>query len=101
MTQIRSRIYEIADRETMMTDFAPVHRQGSVWPPRVAVVGLGQMGLPVALRLLAAAFRVTGCRRREPPAPFLKAGGRGCSRPAPDGDNCSMLAQGVPPGRAL
>jgi hypothetical protein len=60
----------------MMTDFAPVHRQASVWPGAVAVVGLGQMGLPIALRLLAAAFRVTGCRRREPPAPFLAAGGR-------------------------
>ena len=61
----------------MMTDFAQVHRQASDWPGAVAVVGLGQMGLPIALRLLAAAFRVTGCRRREPPAPFLAAGGRG------------------------
>jgi L-threonate 2-dehydrogenase len=84
-----------------MTDFAPVHRQGSVWPPRVAVVGLGQMGLPVALRLLAAAFRVTGCRRREPPAPFLKAGGRGCSSPAQAVDSCPIVLTVLPSAQAL
>ena len=50
-----------------MTDFAPVHMHESVSPGTVAVVGLGQMGLPIALRLLAAGFRVAGYRRREPP----------------------------------
>jgi L-threonate 2-dehydrogenase len=84
-----------------MTDFAPVHRQGSVWPSTVAVVGLGQMGLPIALRLLAAAFRVTGCRRREPPAPFLDAGGRGCSSPAQAVDSCPVVLTVLPSAEAL
>jgi L-threonate 2-dehydrogenase len=85
----------------MMTDFAPVHRQASVWPGAVAVVGLGQMGLPIALRLLAAAFRVTGCRRREPPAPFLAAGGRGCSSPAQAADSCPVVLTLLPSAEAL
>lgn len=85
----------------MTTDCAPVHRQGSVSLDAVAVVGLGQMGLPIALRLLAARFRVTGCRRRKPPAPFLRAGGRGCSSPAHAADRCPVVLTVLPSADAL
>lgn len=44
--------------------------------PVVGLVGLGTMGLPVALRLLEAGFEVLGCRRNAVPEEFLAAGGR-------------------------
>jgi len=84
-----------------MTNFTPVHKQGIAWPGTVAVVGLGRMGLPIALRLLAAGFRVTGCRRREPPAPLLNAGGHGCSTPAQAADSCSVVVTVLPSPEAL
>jgi 3-hydroxyisobutyrate dehydrogenase len=84
-----------------MTDFAPVHMHESVSPGTVAVVGLGQMGLPIALRLLAAGFRVAGCRRREPPAPFLAAGGRGCPSPAQAADSYPIVLTVLPSAEAL
>jgi L-threonate 2-dehydrogenase len=67
----------------------------------VGVVGLGNLGLPLALRLLAAGFRVGGNRRREPPASFLSAGGRGCSNPAQLADACPVLITVLASAQAL
>ncbi|MDQ4061748.1 MAG: NAD(P)-binding domain-containing protein, partial [Pseudomonadota bacterium] len=53
-------------------------RDGTLEPPaEVAFVGLGKMGLPMAGRLLAAGYRVTGCDLAEPALrAFAAAGGR-------------------------
>lgn len=50
--------------------------------PVVGLVGLGTMGLPVAVRLLEAGFEVVGCRRSLVPEEFLAAGGRAAYSPA-------------------
>lgn len=68
---------------------------------KVGVVGLGQLGLPIALRLLAVGFQVAGCRRREPPASFLSAGGQGCSSPMHVADRCPVVVTLLPSAQAL
>jgi len=70
-------------------------------PPDVGVVGLGHIGLPVALRLLAAGFRVAGNRRRQPPEAFLIAGGRGCATPAQVADSCPVVLTVLASAQAL
>lgn len=67
----------------------------------VGVVGLGQMGLPVALRLLAAGFTVYGCARRLPPPAFAEAGGRACRDPAEVAEACPVLLTMLPSADAL
>src|SRR6185437_9227894 len=98
-TQIRSRTYQIVDRGTTMTDFAPVHMHESVSPGTVAVVGLGQMGLPIALRLLAAGFRVAGYRRREPPGAVSRSRRAWLPEPGAGDRQLSDRVNGAPIGR--
>ncbi|GID02994.1 NAD(P)-dependent oxidoreductase [Pseudomonas sp. 008] len=47
----------------------------------IGIVGLGQIGLPIAANLLAAGFRVVGYRRSNPEA-FIQLGGIALSSPA-------------------
>ena len=67
----------------------------------VGVVGLGHMGLPLALRLLNAGFKVAGNRRRDPPTAFLDGGGHGCSTPADLADLCPIVITVMPTANAL
>ncbi|MDR7537479.1 MAG: NAD(P)-dependent oxidoreductase [Armatimonadota bacterium] len=46
-------------------------------PPRVGVIGLGAMGLPMARRLLAAGFPVVATRHHDPHAPAILAAAGG------------------------
>lgn len=41
----------------------------------IGVIGLGQMGLPMAERLLAAGYRVIGVTQGDPPSRFVEHGG--------------------------
>ncbi|HEX6521273.1 MAG TPA: NAD(P)-dependent oxidoreductase [Streptosporangiaceae bacterium] len=67
----------------------------------VGVIGLGQMGLPVALRLLAAGYPVFGCSRRPPTQEFLDAGGQACRTPAEVADRCPAVVTLLPAADAL
>ena len=68
----------------------------------VGVVGLGHMGLPLALRLLNAGFKVAGNRRRrDPPTAFLDGGGHGCSTPMDLADLCPIVITVMPTADAL
>lgn len=47
----------------------------------IGMVGIGQLGLPIATNLLAAGFRVVGYRRRDREA-FVRQGGIALESPA-------------------
>jgi 3-hydroxyisobutyrate dehydrogenase-like beta-hydroxyacid dehydrogenase len=57
--------------------------------------------LPIALRLLAAGFRVAGNCRHEPPAAFVDAGGFGCDTAADLADQCDVVFTVLPSADAL
>lgn len=60
-------------------------------------VGLGNMGLPMALRLLAAGYRVIGCDVRDSVrAEFEKAGGRWATNPAEVAAQCEVVLVSLP-----
>jgi len=82
-------------------DSCPPHATGAASPLSVGVVGLGQMGLPIALQLLAAGFRVAGNCRHEPPAAFVDAGGFGCGTAAELADRCDVVFTVLPSADAL
>jgi 3-hydroxyisobutyrate dehydrogenase-like beta-hydroxyacid dehydrogenase len=67
----------------------------------VGVIGLGQLGLPIALRVLAAGLTVYGCARRPPSAAFTEAGGRVCKCPAEVADACPVVLTVLPSADAL
>lgn len=67
----------------------------------VGVIGLGHLGLPVALRLLAAGHTVFGCTRAQPGRDFLDAGGRACRTPAETADRCPLVVTLLPGADAL
>lgn len=67
----------------------------------VGVIGLGQLGLPVALRLLNAGHTVVGCARRPPAQAFLNAGGQACQTPAEVADKCPAVLTLLPDADAL
>ncbi len=79
----------------------PPHAPGAASPLSVGVVGLGHMGLPIALRLLAAGLRVAGNCRREPPAAFVDAGGFNCGTAAELADQCDVVFTVLPTADAL
>src|SRR5579872_6235604 len=75
----------------------PAQRQGAdVVRGPVGVIGLGQLGLPVALRLLAAGYPVFGSARRPPRQEFLDAGGHACRTPAEVADRCPIVVTLLP-----
>ena len=82
-------------------DSFPPHAPRAASPLSVGVVGLGQMGLPIALRLLVAGFRVAGNCRHEPPAAFVDAGGFGCGTAAELADHCDVVFTVLPSADAL
>lgn len=67
----------------------------------VGVVGLGHLGLPIALALLREGFQVGGNRRHEPPDAFLRAGGRGYATPAHLAEDCPVVITVMPSADAL
>ncbi len=67
----------------------------------IGVIGLGHLGLPVALRLLAAGHPVVGCTRRSPGQDFLDAGGQACRTPAEVADRCPVVVTLLPGADAL
>lgn len=79
-------------------------RQGApdaAWPDRVGVAGLGQLGLPVALRLLDTGHTVLGYARRPPREAFTRAGGQVCATPAELADQCPVVLSLLPSAEAL
>lgn len=67
----------------------------------VGIIGLGHLGLPVALRLLDVGHTVFGCARRPPAQPFLDAGGQACRTPAEVADRCPVVVTLLPAGDDL
>lgn len=67
----------------------------------IGVVGLGEMGLPVAQRLLAAGFTVVGYRRSAAPPSFLRAGGRAGTSPAEVAQCCPVVVTVLPSAQSL
>lgn len=63
----------------------------------IGFVGLGQMGLPIARRLLAAGHRVVACDRRpEPRAAIEAAGGEWADSPRAVADRCAVVMISLP-----
>ena len=64
---------------------------------RIGFVGLGQMGLPIACRLLAAGYGVVAFDRRpEPRAAFEAAGGQWADSPHAVANSCAMVMISLP-----
>lgn len=60
----------------------------------IAFLGLGEMGLPTAARLVAAGFSVTGYDPVEAArAAFVEAGGRGVATPGEAADVAAVLTR--------
>jgi L-threonate 2-dehydrogenase len=71
-------------------------------PATVAVIGLGNMGLPMAGHLLAAGHRVQGCDLRPGPAAALAArGGVPAADPAAAADGAGVVITSLPSAAAL
>ena len=62
---------------------------------RVGVIGLGQMGLPIARNLMARGFRVTGYRRSGSPE-LVREGGTMAASPAEVAASSDVLLSIVP-----
>lgn len=63
----------------------------------VGLVGLGQMGLPIARRLLAAGHGVVACdSRQQPRAAIEAAGGEWADHPRAVGDRCAVVMMSLP-----
>lgn len=67
----------------------------------VGVVGLGEEGSAVAVRLLAAGHTVFGYQNRPPEQAFLHAGGQACSTAAELADRCPAVLTVLPTAEAL
>lgn len=61
----------------------------------IGIVGLGQIGLPIATNLLAAGFRVAGYRRSNPEA-FVELGGIALASPAQVADASDYVLTCLP-----
>lgn len=71
-------------------------------PATVAVIGLGNMGLPMAGHLLAAGYQVQGCDLRPGPAAALAAlGGMAAPDPAAAADGAGVVITSLPSAAAL
>ena len=62
---------------------------------RVGVIGLGRMGLPIAMNLMSRGFGVTGYRRCGSPE-LVKAGGTMAASPAEVAAGADVLLSIVP-----
>ena len=63
----------------------------------IGFVGVGQMGLPIAKRLLAAGHRVVACDRQpEPRAAIEAAGGEWADSPRAVADRCAVVMISLP-----
>ncbi len=62
---------------------------------RVGVIGLGQMGMPIALNLIERGLQVTG-HRRHPATELIEAGGRFAPSPAELAAECDVLLSVLP-----
>ena len=62
---------------------------------RVGVIGLGKMGLPIAMNLMARGFQVTGYRRSGSPE-LAAAGGAVAASPADVAASADVLLSIVP-----
>ena len=62
---------------------------------RVGVIGLGKMGLPIAMNLMSRGFHVTGYRRSGSPE-FLKAGGTAAASAAEVAAQADVILSIVP-----
>ena len=78
-------------------------QDGTLEPPaEVAFVGLGKMGLPMAGRLLAAGYRVTGCDLAEPALrAFAAAGGQTASHVRDAAERAAAIVTMLPDGKAV
>ena len=78
-------------------------RDGTLEPPaEVAFIGLGKMGLPMAGRLLAAGYRVTGCDLAEPALrAFAAAGGRTVAHVRDAVERAAAIVTMLPDGKAV
>lgn len=66
-------------------------------PQLIGFVGLGQMGLPIATRLLAAGHRVVACDSREQPRAAIEAaGGEWAASPRAVADRCALVMFSLP-----
>ena len=69
---------------------------------KIGFVGLGNMGLPIAARLLAAGHRVIGCDTREDPRhAFTAAGGEWAASPREVADQCAIVMVSLPTPAAV
>ena len=62
---------------------------------RVGVIGLGKMGLPIAMNLMSRGFHVTGYRRSGSPE-LVKSGGTAAASPAEVAANADVILSIVP-----
>jgi 3-hydroxyisobutyrate dehydrogenase-like beta-hydroxyacid dehydrogenase len=62
---------------------------------RVGVIGLGRMGLPIAMNLMSRGFHVTGYRRSGSPE-LVKSGGTAAASPAEVAANADVILSIVP-----
>ena len=63
--------------------------------PTIGIIGIGQLGLPVALNLLQAGYPVFG-HRRTPASAFVQAGGRQLGSSAEVSRACEVLLLCLP-----
>ena len=64
---------------------------------KLGFVGLGNMGLPIAIRLLEAGYAVVGCDTRESQkAPFTAKGGNWAGTPAEVAAQCEIVMVSLP-----
>ena len=69
---------------------------------KIGFVGLGNMGLPIAVRLLAGGHRVIGCdTREEPRQAFAAAGGEWAASPRDVADQCAIVMVSLPTPAAV
>jgi 3-hydroxyisobutyrate dehydrogenase len=76
---------------------------GGILPPaRIAFLGLGKMGLPMARRLLGAGYDLRGFDLAAPArAAFVEAGGAAAASPAEAAEGCAALITMLPDGAAV
>lgn len=67
---------------------------------RVGMIGLGQIGLPIAINLMKSGFQVTGFRRGDKSA-LIAAGGIAAASPQEVANSCEVVVSCLPDAEAL